>query len=123
MRGYVKVALGVFVILVVLFGVNAYNRHQMVSNVMAPAHPLESNLVPVPTEQVVTPIIKTEECPSNPADWMLTENPSISGSNLKGLSPQCAYDQLDKTAAWFYTTSVLGYSRKEAADRVGLAYR
>ena len=121
LRGYVKIALGVSVLLIVLFGVNAYNRRQMVSEVMAPVRALDGELVPVPTEQVIAPVVKTEECPSDPADWVLTENPSISGSNLKGLSPQCAYDQLDKTAAWFYATSVLGYGRKEAADLFGFA--
>ena len=116
LRGYVKVALGLFVILVVLFGVNAYNRNQMVSEVMAAPRPLDASLIPAPTEQVAALVAQVEECPSNPADWTLTENVSALGSNLKGLSPQCAYDQLDKTAAWFYATSVFGYSRKDAAD-------
>src|SRR3990172_3079046 len=46
---------------------------------------------------------------------------SVPGSNLKGLSPQCIHDQLDKTAAWFYATSVFGYSRKDAADLFGFS--
>ena len=121
LRGYVKVALGLFVILVALFGVNAYNRNQMVSEVMAAPRPLDTNLIPTPTEPVVAPVAQVEECPSNPADWTLTENVSVPGSNLKGLSPQCIYDQLDKTAAWFYATSVLGYSRKSATDLFGFS--
>lgn len=121
LRGYVKVALGLFVILVVLSGVNAYNRHQMVSEVMAAPRPLDTSLIPAPTKQVVAQVSPVEECPSNPADWTLTENVSVPGSNLKGLSPQCVYDQLDKTAAWFYATSVFGYSRKDAADLFGFS--
>lgn len=121
LRGYVKVALGLFVILVVLFGVNAYNRHQMVSEVMADPRPLDPSLIPAPTEEVAAPVSPVEECPSNPADWTLTENVSVPGSNLKGLSPQCVHDQLDKVAAWFYATSVFGYSRKDAADLFGFS--
>lgn len=121
LRGYVKVALGLFVILVVLFGVNAYNHNQMVSEVMAAPRPLDTNLIPTPTEQVVAPVAQVEECPSNPADWTLAENVSVPGSNLKGLSPQCIYDQLDKTAAWFYATYELGYSRSKAASLFGFS--
>jgi hypothetical protein len=121
LRGYVKVALGLFVILAVLFGVNAYNRYQMVSDVMAAPRPLDVNLIPAPTEHVAGPVSLVEQCPSNPADWTLTENVSVPGSNLKGLFPQCVYDQLDKTAAWFYATSVFGYSRQGAADLFGFA--
>ena len=119
LRGYVKVALGLFVILVVLFGVNAYNRNQMVSEVMAAPRLLDASLIPAPTEQVVAPVSPVEECPSNPADWTLTENVSVPGSNLKGLSPQCVYDQLDRAAAWFYATYVFGYSRSDAANMLG----
>ncbi len=121
LRGYVKVALGLFVILVVLFGVNAYNRNQMVSEVMAAPRPLDASLIPAPTEQVAAPVSSVVECPSNPADWILTENLSVPGSQLKGLSPQCAYDQLDKAAAWFYATYVLGHSRSDAANLLGFS--
>ena len=38
-----------------------------------------------------------------------------------GLSPQCIYDKLDKTAAWLYATYVLGYGRSEAANRLGFS--
>jgi len=121
LRGYVKVALGLFVILLVLLFVNAYNHNQMVSEVISRTHRLEDNLVLIPTERAITPIVQADECPTNPADWALTENPSMPGSNLKGLSPQCAYDQLEKTAAWFYATSVFGYSREVAADLFGFS--
>lgn len=121
LRGYVKIALGLFVILVVLFGVNAYNRHQMVSEVMAAPRPLDTSLIPAPTEQVAAQVSPVEKCPSNPADWTLTENVSAPGSNLKGLSPECVRDQLHETAAWYYATSVFGYSRKEAADLFGFS--
>jgi hypothetical protein len=121
LRGYVKVALGVSVILVVLFGVNAHNRNQMVSEVMAAPRPLDANLMPNSTAQVVVPVAQVEECSSNPADWSLTENASVPGSNLKGLSPQCARDQLDRTAAWLYATSVFGYGRTEAAGLFGFS--
>lgn len=121
LRGYVKVALGLFVILLVLFGVNAYNRNQMVSDVMAAPRPLDTDLIPGPTEQVSVPVAHVEECSSNPADWTLTENVFVPGSNLKGLSPQCVHEQLDRTAAWLYATSAFGYSRAEAADLFGFS--
>jgi len=121
LRGYVKVALGLFVLLAALFGINAYNRYQMVSEVMAAPRPLDASLIPAPTEQVAAPVAPAEECPSNPADWTLTENTTAPGSNLKGLFPQCVYDEVDKTAAWFYATYVLGYSRKDAANLLGFS--
>jgi len=121
LRGYVKVALGLFVILVVLYGINAYNRNQMVSSVMAAPRPLDGDLILSPTEQVSAPVAQVEECSSNPADWILTENVSVPDSNLKGLSPQCVRDRLDNTAAWLYATSVFGYSRKEAVDLFGFS--
>lgn len=119
LRGYVKIALGLFVILIALFGVNAYNRNQMVTEVMATPRPLDSGQLTTPTERVVEASPAIEECPSNPADWTLTENLTAPGSNLKGLLPQCVYDQLDRTASWLYATSVLGYSREDAADLFG----
>lgn len=121
LRGYVKVALGLFVILVVLLGVNAYNRNRMVSEVMAAPRPLDASLVPTPTEQIAAPVAPVDECPSNPADWTLTDNVSVPGSNLKELSPQCVHDQLDKTAAWLYATYVFGYSRQEAVNLFGFS--
>lgn len=120
LRGYVKVAFGLFVILVALFGVNAYNRNQMVTEVMATPRPLDPGQMPIPTEKIVALDPSMEACPSNPADWTLTGNVSVPGSNLKGLSPQCVRDQLDKTAAWFYATTHLGYTRTEAAAILGL---
>ena len=120
-RGYVKVALGLFVILVVLFGVNINYRSQMVSEIMATPRSLDTDLIPAPTEQVEAPVSLEDECPSNPADWMLTENPSVPGSNLKKIFPQCVYGDLDKTAAWFYSTYVLGYSRSDAAYLLGFS--
>jgi len=121
LRVYVKVALGLFVILVVLFGVITYNRNQMVSKIMATPHPLDTDLIPTPTKQVELPVSLTEECPSNPADWTLTENASVPGSNLKKLSTECVYNELDKTAAWLYATYILGYTRSDAAHLLGFS--
>jgi len=121
LRVYVKVALGLFVILVVLFGVITYNHNQMVSKIMATPHPLDTDLIPTPTKQVEVPDSLTEECPSNPADWTLTENASVPGSNLKKLSTECVYNELDKTAAWLYATYILGYTRSDAAHLLGFS--
>jgi hypothetical protein len=87
LRGYVKVALGLFVILVVLFGVNAYNRNQMISEVMAAPHPLDTNLIPAPTEQVAAPVSIVEECPNPLIDF--DRECLGAGSNFKGLSSMC----------------------------------
>lgn len=121
LRGYVKVALGLFVILVALLGVNAHNRNQMVTEVMATPRPLDPGQMPTATEKVVALVSPIEACPSNPVDWTLTENVSVPGSNLKGLSPQCVYEELDKSAAWLYATYVLGYSRLNAANLLGFS--
>lgn len=116
LRDYVKVTLGILVLVVAVSIVGLYNHYQIISEVMAEPRPLDDGLIPTPTEQIAAPIFPLEECPSDPADWTLTENLSVLGSHLKGLSPQCTFDQLNKTAAWFYATYVLGYSRSDAAN-------
>ncbi len=121
LRDYVKVALIILVLIIGVVAVGAYNRYQMISQVMATPRSLDTSLIAAPTEQVAGPVSQIEECPSNPADWTLTGNMFVPGSNLKELSPQCVYDQLDKTAAWYYATSVFGYSRKDASDLFGFS--
>jgi len=121
LRGYVKFALGALVILIALVGVNLFNHHQMVSEVMAAPRPLDASQLPAPTQQGAAPVVPVEQCPSNPGDWTLTNSVSAPDSNLKGLAPQCVYDQLDKTAAWLYATRVFGYSRFEAANLFGFS--
>jgi len=121
LRDYVKVALFIVVLVVGLIVVGAYNRYQMVFQIMAAPRPLDTALLPTPTEQIVAPVSQVEECPSNPANWTLIENVSVPGSNLKGLATQCVYDQLEKIAAWYYATSVFGYSRKDAATYFGFS--
>jgi hypothetical protein len=121
LRDYAKVTLIILVLVVAASAVGLYNRYRMVSEVMAEPRPLAPDLVPTPTEPSVSPVSVTEDCSVNPADWTLTENSSVPGGNLMALSPQCVYDQLDKTTAWFYATSVFGYSRKDAAELLGLS--
>ena len=121
LRDYVKVALIILVLIIGVIAVGVNNHYQMVSEIMAEPRPLDASLIATPTEQVAEPVSQIEECPSNPAYWTLTENVSVPGSNLKELTPQCVYDQLDKTAAWLYATYVLGYSRQEAVNLFGLS--
>jgi hypothetical protein len=121
LRDYVKVTVLILVLVVAASAVGLYNRYRMVSEVMAEPRPLDPALVSTPTEQAVSAVSANQECPANPADWTLTENSPIAGGNLMGLSPECVYDQLDKTAAWFYATSVFGYSRQEATDLLGFS--
>ena len=121
LRDYVKVALMIVALVISLIVVGAYNHYTMVSQIMATPRSLNADLIPTPTKQLAAPVAQVEECPSNPADWTLTENVSVPGSNLKGLAPQCAYDQLEKTAAWYYATSVFGYTRKDAANLFGFS--
>ena len=116
LRDYAKVTLILLVLVVAASAVGLYNRYRMVSEVMAEPRPLAPDMVPTPTEPPVSLVSAIAECPANPVDWTLTENSSVPGGNLMALSPPCVYDQLDKTAAWFYATSALGYSRQEAAD-------
>ena len=81
LRDYVKVALFIVVLVVSLIAVSAYNRYQMVSQIMATPRPLDTALLPPLTEQIVTSVSQIEECPSNAANWTLSENMSVPGSN------------------------------------------
>ena len=120
MRTYVKVAIWIFVLVVAIGVVAAVNRNQMVSEVMATPRPLDSNLIPTETAIVAAPIVPVEGCPSDPASWTLSDQVVLPGSNLKMIAPQCVYDKLEKTAAWVYATTALGYTRADAATALGL---
>ncbi len=116
MRTYAKVAIWIFVLVAAIGVVAAVNRNQMVSEVMATPRPLDSALIPPSaTVAAVLPVVTTEDCPSDPAAWTLSDNAYVPGSNLKVLAPQCVYDNLEKTAAWVYGTTALGYTRADAA--------
>ena len=119
-RSYVKVAFVIFLMIAALAVVAAVNRNQMVSEVMATPRPLDSNLIPTETAVVAAPAVLVEECPSDPASWTLSDQPMAFGSNLKALTPQCVYDKLEKTAAWVYATTALGYTRADAAAALDL---
>jgi hypothetical protein len=121
MRAYVKVAIWIFIIVAAIGVVAVVNRNQMVSRVMATPRPLDSNLIPASTLEVVTPVVKVEDCPSSPADWIFTNNLTVPGSNLKLIGTPCVYEKLERTAAWVYATTALGYSRSAAADTLGLS--
>ena len=120
LRAYVKVTLWIFVLVAAIGVVAAVSRSQMVSEVMATPRPLDSNLIPIETAVVAAPAVRVEECPSDPASWTLSDRPMAFGSNLKVLAPQCVYDKLEKTAAWVYATTGLGYTRADAAAALGL---
>ena len=120
MRSYVKVAIWIFILFAAIGVVAAVNRNQMVSEVMATPRPLDSILIPTETAVVVMPAVPVEECPSDPASWTLSDQPMAFGSNLKVLTPPCVYDKLEKTAAWVYATTALGYTRVDAAAALGL---
>ena len=120
LRSYVKVAIWIFVLFAAIGVVAAVNRNQMVSEVMATPRPLDSILIPTETAVVVMPAVPVEECPSDPASWTLSDQPMAFGSNLKVLTPPCVYDKLEKTAAWVYATTALGYTRADAAAALGL---
>lgn len=108
MRGYVKVAFVIFLVIGAIGVVAAVNRNQIVTKVMATPRPLDANLIPTKTAVVAAPAVLVEECPSDPASWTLSDQPMAFGSNLKALTPQCVYDNLEKTAAWVYATTALG---------------
>ena len=120
LRDYVKITLGILVLVVAASAVGLYNRYEMVSQVMATPRPLDSNLIPAKTAVVAAPIIAIEGCPSDPASWTLSNQVVLPGSNLKVIAPQCVYDNLEKTAAWVYATTALGYTRADAATALGL---
>ena len=119
-RSYVKVAFVIFVVIAALAVVAAVNRNQLVSEVMATPRPLDANLVPTETAVVAAPVVPAENCPSDPASWTFSGNPTAPGSNHKMLAPQCVYDKLEKTAAWVYATTALGYTRADAAAALDL---
>jgi len=116
----VKVAIWIFVLFAAIGVVAAVNRNQMVSSVMATPRPLDSNLIPTETAVIGEPIVAVEGCSSDPANWTLSDQLASPGSNLKVIAPQCVYDNLEKTAAWVYATTALGYTRADAAAALGL---
>lgn len=119
-RSHVKVAFVIFAMIAALAVVAAVNRNQMMSEVMATPRALDSNFIPTKTAVVAAPVLPNEVCPSDPASWTLSDQPMTFGSNLKALTPQCVYDQLEKTVAWVYATTALGYTRAAAAGALGL---
>jgi hypothetical protein len=144
LRSFSKVTIFALVLIVAIGAVNIVNRHRMMNQVFAEPRPVSAEAFPnadVVVEQPVVeqpvveqpvveqpvveqPVIEqpvvVEECPTDPADWTLTENLSVPGSNLKNLSPECVYNELEKTAAWVYATTSLGYTRTQAAAMLGL---
>ena len=121
LRDYVKITLGILVLVGVASAVGLYNRYRMVSEVMAAPRPLDVTPIPTSTEQITAPELPVEECPSNPADWTFTNNVTVPGSNLKLIDTPCIYEKLEKTVAWVYATTALGYTRSAAADALGLS--
>src|SRR5688572_16602877 len=119
-RSHVKVAFVIFVVIAALAVVAAVNRNQMISEVMATPRPLDTDLIPTQTTVVAVPAVRVEECPSDPASWTLSDQVASPGSNLKVIAPQCVYKNLEKTAAWVYATTALGYTRAAAAAALGL---
>jgi hypothetical protein len=120
MRTHVKVTIWIFILVAAISMVAAVNRKQMVSQVMATPRPLDSSLIPTETAIAAAPIVPVEGCPSDPAGWTLADQAVLPGSNLKAIVPQCVYDNLEKTAAWVYATTALGYTRANAAALLGL---
>ena len=120
LRDYVKVTLGILMLVVAVSAVGLYNHYQLVAEVMSAPHPLDIGLIPSPTEEIAEPVSPVEQCPSNPSDWTLTDS-LLPGSNLKGIAPQCVPDSLERAAAWFYSTSVFGKSRSEATRLLGFS--
>ena len=120
-RSYMKVAFVIFAVIAALAVVAAVNRNQMISEVMATPRPLDSNLIPTETAVIAAPVVPVENCPSDPASWTFSGNPTAPGSNHKMLAPQCVYDKLEETVAWVYATTALGYTRSEAAAKLGLS--
>ncbi len=119
-RSHAKVASVIFAVIMALVTASMVNHDRMVSQVMATPRPLDPDLILTVPPQA-TPIFTGESCPSNPANWTLSNHPVVPTSNLKTLAPQCVYDSLEKTAAWVYATTVLGYTRADAAARLGLS--
>src|SRR5574339_133809 len=119
-RSYVKVAFVICMVIAALAVVAAVNRNQMISEVMATPRPLDANLIPTETAVIAAPVVPVENCPSDPASWTFAGNPTAPGSNHKMLGPQCVYDNLERTAAWVYATTALGYTRADAAAALGL---
>lgn len=118
LRSFVKVAIGAFVLIVAIGVVNTVNRNRMMNQIFAEPRPVSAEALPTTEVVVEQPVI--EECPTDPVDWTFTENLSAPGSNLKKLSTECVYGELEKTAAWAYATTYLGYTRSESADALGM---
>lgn len=118
LRSFVKVAIGAFVLILAIGVVNTVNRNRTMNQIFAEPRPVSAEALPTTEVVVEQPVI--EECPTDPADWTMSDNPVAPGSNLKKLSTECVYNELEKTAAWVYATTHLGYTRAEAAAMLSL---
>jgi hypothetical protein len=82
-RSYMKVAFVIFAVIAALAVVAAVNRNQLVAEVMATPRPLDANLISTETAVFAAPAAPVEDCPSNPASWTFSGNPTAPGSNHK----------------------------------------
>jgi len=117
LRTYVVMALAVFALLILLAGGATLWRILTFSPAGTIETPVFASL-PETALPEITPSATPENCPSNPADWILSDTPL--STNYKAISPACVYKELERAVAWVLAIEE-GYSRAEATDQLGFS--
>lgn len=117
LRNYVKAAIVILALMLVVYAYAAWQRSQFLADVTDGPQPLDPALIP-PTATVVAlaPTATPEACPTNPDDWKLVE--VIPNDNFRRIEPACVYAGLERAVAWQLATS-MGYTRAEANQALG----
>jgi hypothetical protein len=116
LRFYVKVSIFILAALIVLVVVAFWQQSQQIRAIEATKPVVLPTFTPQPPTTTPESTAVTETCPTDPADWSLTE--IAPGDVLLRIEPACVYQGLERTVA-FALGITQGYSRQDVADVLG----
>jgi len=120
LRRYVIAAIFILGLIAVLFGWSGWQRVRARTR-EAPAETVINDelagFVAAP-ENITTPSTpEAVDCPTHPGSWNLLE--VYPGDNYQRIEPNCVYEGLSQAVAW-HMLERLGYTKREAAEQLGL---
>jgi hypothetical protein len=119
LRTYVKAAIFILAALIVLWVVSYYQQSRT-QQAVEETKPVVLPSLPPTIQEIATsipePTSVTESCPTDPANWTLTEG--LPGTEFMRIEPACVYEGLERTVA-FALGITEGYSRQEVAEKLG----
>ncbi len=115
-RTYVVLTSLILLLIILLASCVALERNAMMEDVQGAPEAVQITSEPVTTEAPATKI--TEPCPTNPANWTLTE--VLPGDNFQRIAESCVYDGLAKSVAWALAVRS-GYTREAATETLGFS--